>query len=139
MKGERKMGSTGAFLEKGGFNTQGWKQIGTSHGIKIIQKIKKNPKDKPSLPPLSNTPGTAYILYNEIGHFHNFRQFGENRKPIFDLEYGRHDGKLTLHLHEYQNGIRNSENPKIIVNEKGVVLNKEVYNKYKIFLKGLNI
>lgn len=82
------MGSTGAFPKTGGFTEQNWQEAGTFHGIKIL--IKKSSHEQPDLPFWSNTPGTGYLLLNKNGTFKQYRQYGENCKAIFDLDYGEH-------------------------------------------------
>lgn len=107
------MGSSGAFFKSGGFTEQKWKETETFHGIKILQKTKTNDNKTPSLPPFSSTPGTGYLLLSN-GKIKQYRQFGENRKPVFDLDLGKHDEQFSLHLHYYKNGNRDSDNPTII-------------------------
>ena len=129
------MGSSGAFLKSGGFTEQKWEEAGTFHGIKIL--VKKNSTEQPSLPFLSNTPGTGYLLLSEKGIFKQFRQFGENRKPVYDLEYNEHKHKLSLHLHYYTHG--RQKEPIIIALSNGKILNQKLYNKFKPLLKGIKL
>lgn len=136
-QGGLKMGSSGAFLKSGGFTEQKWREVGTFHGIKIL--VRKNNGEKPSLPFYSNTPGTGYLLLNKDGTFKQFRQFGENRKPLFDLDLGKHGKQISLHIHNYANNNRNSDNPIVIaIKGKGIV-NKKLYNKFKPLLKGVKL
>ena len=142
------VGSSGAFLETGGFKEQGWEATGKkTHGIKVIKKIIISKKDKQSLPLFSNTPGTAYILLDENGKFNIFRQYGEDRKALFDIEYGEHQHVLSLHIHRFDaDGIREID-PDIIAYDKNhivdnymlryhnVIVDEKLYNKYKKFLK----
>lgn len=129
------MGSTGAFLESGGFKTQGWKEAGKMFGIKILKKKIKG-KERQSLPPFSNTPGTAYILLDPDGHFKQFRQYGEDRRPLFDIDYGKHGNEVSLHVH-YKRG-KNQE-PDIIASKEKGIINQKLYNKFKKFLKGVDL
>lgn len=130
------MGSTGAFLSSGGFTEYNWEEVGKMYGIKIL---KKKTNDRPSLPPYSNTPGTAYLLLEDDGSFKQFRQYGEGRKPEFDIDYGQHKSdKKSLHLHQYINGERQN-NPHMIVNESGEIMDPKLYNRFKKLLKGLKI
>ena len=103
------MGSRGSFLESGGFSTpRKWDTIDYIDGIKVLA-----PKDKKasmSLPERSNTPGTAYVMYRKDGTFDQLRVFGADRIPLFDIDYGMHQGKKYLHIHYYEDGIR-STNP----------------------------
>lgn len=129
------MGSTGAFLESGGFKSQGWEENGRMYSIKILKKKTKG-KERQSLPPFSNTPGTAYILLNPDGSFKQFRQYGEDRKPLFDIDYGKHDGKVSLHIH-YKRG--KDHEPDIVASKEDGIVDKKLYNKYKKFLKGVDL
>lgn len=133
------MGSSGAFLDTGGFKEQKWQEVGTFHNIEILQKTSDNQNKAPSLPPLSSTPGTGYLLLSKDGIFRQFRQFGEDRKPIFDIDLGKHDGQISLHLHQYKNGVRDSDNPIIIASKEKGIINKTLYNKYKPILKGIKL
>lgn len=132
------MGSTGAYLETGGFKEQGWKEAGSMYGVKVLKKkIKGN--EKQSLPPFSNTPGTAYILLSPDGGFKQFCQYGEDRRLEFVIDYGRHGGaEPTVHIHRYENGKRQDE-PEIIASKEKGILNQALYNKFKKFLKGVDL
>lgn len=83
-----------------------------------------------NLPERSNTPGTSYLLYRKNGDFDQLRVFGENRIPQFDIDYGVHDGKKSLHVHYFTNGIR-GKHPDIL--HSGDAL----YEKYKSLFKGV--
>ena len=92
------MGSRGSFLESGGFNTPArWHTVDYVDGIKVLTP--KGPKASMNLPERSNTPGTSYLLYRKNGDFDQLRVFGENRVPQFDIDYGVHDSKKSLHVH----------------------------------------
>ena len=107
------------------------------YGIKVLKKVNKS--ERPSLPPRSNTPGTAYIRLNKDSSFRQYRQYGEDRKPLFDIEYHGHRHVLSLHIHHYySDGSRQTE-PDIIAYDKSRIINKKMYNKYKKFLKGNNL
>ena len=82
------------------------------------------------LPEQSNTPGTSYLLYRKNGDFDQLRVFGEDRIPRFDMDYGVHDGKKSLHVHYYTDGKR-SKTPEIL--HPGDAL----YEKYKSLFKGV--
>ena len=132
------MGSTGAYLETGGFKEQGWEEAGSMYGVKILRKKTKG-NEKQSLPPFSNTPGTAYVLLNPDGSFKQFCQYGEDRSLEFVIDYGRHGEKdPNLHIHRYKNGKRQSE-PEIIASKEKGIINWTLYNKFKKFLKGVNL
>ncbi|MBR3138328.1 hypothetical protein IKG41_03260 [Candidatus Saccharibacteria bacterium] len=132
------MGSSGSYLKSGGFSSQEWEQVGTINGVKVLKKIGTKKGTKGNLPFYSNTPGTAYILLNSDGTFSQFRQYGEDRMPEFDIDYGRHDSdKPYLHMHTYNGKARSKPTP--ITNEDGDIINKDLYEKYKGFLKGIKL
>ena len=127
------MGSRGSFLKSGGFSTPAkWHTVDFVDGIKVLEP--KDPKASISLPERSNTPGTAYLSYRKSGVFDQLRVFGEDRIPQFDIDYGRHQGKLSLHVHYYKNGVR-AGGSEVIVLKKG----DHLYEKYKRVFKGVNL
>lgn len=121
------MGSRGSFLESGGFSTpRKWDTIDYIDGIKVLA-----PKDETasmSLPERSNTPGTSYVIYRKDGTFDQLRVFGADRIPLFDIDYGMHQGKKYLHIHYYEDGIR-SKNP------VELYPSDVLYRKYKSLFK----
>lgn len=125
------MGSRGSFLESGGFSTPArWHTVDYVDGIKVLEP--KNPTASRNLPERSNTPGTSYLLYRKNGDFNQLRVFGENRIPQFDIDYGVHNGKKSLHVHYFINGNR-SNHPKILHPDD------VLYKKYKLIFKGVKL
>ena len=125
------MGSRGSFLESGGFSTPAkWHTIDYVDGIKVLAP--KDPKASISLPERSNTPGTSYLSYRKDGTFDQLRVFGEDRIPQFDIDYGKHQGKASLHVHYYKNGVRQDVEPNGYL-KPGDAL----YEKYKNLFKGV--
>jgi hypothetical protein len=125
------MGSRGSFLESGGFSTPAkWHTVDYVDGIKVLAP--KDPKASISLPERSNTPGTSYLSYRKDGTFDQLRVFGEDRIPQFDIDYGKHQGKTSLHVHYYKNGVRQDVEPNGYL-KPGDVL----YEKYKNLFKGV--
>ena len=123
------MGSRGSFLESGGFSTPArWHTIDYVDGIKVLAP--KDPKMSMSLPERSNTPATSYLLYRKNGDFDQLRVFGENRVPQFDIDYGVHDGKKSLHVHFYKDGVRGKKPDILHPGDK-------LYEKYKVIFKGV--
>lgn len=99
------MGSRGSFLESGGFSTPAkWHAVDYIEGIKVLEP--KDQRASRNLPERSNTPGTAYIKLSPDGTFSQLRVFGEDRKPIFDIDYGKHRGEISLHVHLWKNDQR---------------------------------
>ena len=133
------MGSSGSFLKSGGFKSRGWEQVGTINGVKVLRKIGLNGDDKGNLPLYSNTPGTAYVLLDENGVFSQFRQYGEDRRAMFDIDFGKHKTDYKyLHFHCFKGKTRSNE-PETIALPGSVIINKKMYERYKGFLKGVKL
>ena len=127
------MGSRGSFLESGGFNAPAqWHTVDYVDGIKVLEPI--NPKASRSLPERSNTPGTAYILYRKNGNFSQLRVFGNDRIPVYDIDYGKHQGKYSLHIHYFKDGERKTDS-EVTILHKGDYL----FEKYKHIFKGVKL
>ena len=125
------MGSRGSFLESGGFSTPAkWHTVDYVDGIKVL--LPKDPKASISLPERSNTPGTSYLSYRKDGTFNQLRVFGDDRIPTLDIDYGKHQGKKSLHVHYYNDGVRGSGN-NVVVLHPGDAL----YERYKRYFKGV--
>ena len=124
------MGSRGSFLESGGFSAPAkWHTIDYVEGIKVLA-LKNGGSN--SLPERSNTPGTSYLSYQNDGTFKQLRVFDENRMPKFDIDYGVHQGKKTLHMHGFTDGLRSKEPITIKPTD-------EIYVKYKAIFKGVKL
>lgn len=133
------MGSSGSYLKSGGFTSQEWEKVGEINGVKIIKKIGLKNEVKGDLPFYSNTPGTAYILLDEKGVFSQFRQYNEDRSAKFDIDFGKHNTDYKyLHIHFF-NGKARSTKPETIALPGNVIINKDLYDKYKGFLKGVKL
>lgn len=105
------MGGRSSFLSSGGFSTPDqWRSLGLLYGVKVLER--KDPQSRVGLPGFCNTPGTAYIAVNAEGKFHQFRQYGKDRRPTFDIDYGMDTpltgkGRRAIHIHDYdQDGVR---------------------------------
>ena len=132
------MGSTGAFLETGGFKWQGWEDTGEKLcGLRILKKTTSHPNERQSLPYLSNTPGTAYVQLDEDGNFRQMIQYGEDRRPEFELDYGPDNNVESLHIHRWVNGKR--QKAEVIASKEEGIVNQALYNKFKKFLKGIDL
>lgn len=125
------MGGRSGFLASGGFSTPDqWHSVGLLYGIKVLKR--NDPKSRTGLPGFSNTPGTAYVAVNKERRFHQLRQYGKDRRPLFDIDYGEDSpltgrGRRALHIHEY-----NSEGKRL----GGRWLTDEEKRKYGKFFKG---
>ena len=126
------MGSSGAFLKKGGFKEYNWIETGKKYGIKVLKR--KGAKLN-SLPHFSNTPGTAYLKYHEDGVFSQYIEYDEKRQKSFVIDLGPHKGIKTLHAHFYSDG--KPDGFSVIVDSNGTVVNSKLYNKYKKLFKGV--
>ena len=123
------MGSRGSFLESGGFSTPAkWHTVDYVKWIKFLAP--KDPKASISLPERSNTPGTAYISYRKDGTFDQYITFGENRLPVYRIDYGMHRGKKSLHIHYYKNG-------NTLPNPLDLKQGDPLYEKHKYLFKGV--
>ena len=96
------MGGRGSFLKEGGFIKQRYKVVDFIEGIKILRP--KNDKESLGLPERSGTPNTSYVCYKDDGTFKQFITFDEDRMPRYRIDYGTHQGRISLHVHFYING-----------------------------------
>ena len=103
---------------------KGWHVTDFLYGIAIL--CPDNPNQSLSLPRLSEIPNTSYLLYGKNGVFKQLRIYGEDGKPIMDIDYHMKDGKMSLHKHIYVDGVRQKEH---------IELTDEEYNKYKKFVE----
>ena len=127
------MGSRGSFLESGGFSAPAkWHTVDYVEGIKVL--LPKDPKANINLPDRSNTPGTSYLSYRKDGVFDQLRVFGEDRLPIFDIDYGKHQGKKSLHVHYFVNGDRQN-----VADDGYLKPGDSLYEKYKNLFKGVKL
>ncbi len=123
------MGSRGSFLESGSFSTPAkWHTVNYVDGVKVLEP--KDPKASISLPERSNTPGTAYVAYRKDGVFKQYIKFDKDRLPVYQIDYGRHDKKKSLHVHFFKNGTRIKE-PKLL--HPG----DAIYERHKRLFKGV--
>ena len=94
------MGSIGSMLESGGFSVPSqWETVDYINGIKVVRP--KDSKKSLSLPSCSNTPGTKYILLDKNGTFKQLKKYGKNRIQKYDIDFGKHNNMLSLHIHYY--------------------------------------
>lgn len=110
------------------YHLKQWHAVDYVNCIKVLEP--KDSKASRSLPERSNTPGTAYLLYRKTGEFDQLRVFDNKSMPIYDIDYGTHGGKKSLHVHNFINGIRSTA-PEVL--HPG----DELYEKYKNTFKGV--
>lgn len=72
-------------------------------GIKVL----KGTQGKHGLPEESHS-SSAYISLHPNGSVKQIRIYNTNHTAKADIEYSMHQGKLTLHAHDYINGARQS-------------------------------
>ena len=131
------MGSNGSFDKSGKtLLTYEWEDTGEKLcGVKIIRK--KDPKASIGLPGKSASPGSAYVMLDKDGNFKHYAEYGEDQKMKLRLDYGEHRGLKSFHLHIYDED--GKETTVIIASKEKGILNEELYNKYKKFLKGIDL
>jgi len=102
------MGGRGAMLQiKPSERIPEYKTVNVIAGIKVLQALKINKHG--SLPDMSNTPNTSYILLNKNGEFKQLRIYDNSRHPVIDIDYGHsHKGSDILHLHNWKGGRENN-------------------------------
>lgn len=92
------MGGRGAYYQKGGFSVQEYEATGELiQGIKVI--VHKT-DDHASLPQMSNTPGTIYILKNSQG-YKSMGIYGPDRRIRKEI-----DLNITRNSHGHKNRFR---------------------------------
>ena len=124
------MGGRGVFLKEGGFIKRLYQVDGFIEGIKIL--IPKDPKAKRSLPERAGTPNTSYVSYHKDGTFRQFITFDEDRMPRYQIDYSRHQGKVSLHVHFYTDGERGK-------NVRYLYPGDVIYERHKRLFKGVPI
>ncbi len=99
-----KMGGRGSYLQHGGFTIQEYESTGeTIDGIKVIQKVNS---DTTSLPQMSNTPGTAYILKSN-GKYKSLGIYGPDRRlrKAIDITHGHTNRPKSGNNEKFKRGV----------------------------------
>lgn len=110
--------------------------IGEIEGVKILKPI--NNKSALKLPEESHTANNKYVLLDKNGIFHQYREYDENHKVIFEIGYhvepSLGSGK-TLHVH-----IHNTPGVEYHSSAKKFAINpgNPIYEKYKSLFVGVN-
>ena len=130
------MGGRGAFLESGGFSKYRYKVVDVVDGVKVLEPL--DGRQKHSLPERSNEPCTSYMCYynkkdkNGNKVFKQLIVFDENRMPIYRIDYGPHQGKISLHVHYFEDGNSLKEVEYLHPGD-------ELYEKHKNLFKGVEL
>lgn len=77
--------------------------VGKIDGIKVLKGI----QGKHGLPEEAHS-SNAYISLYPNGSVKQIRLYNANLTAKTDIEYSMHQGKLSLHAHDYLNGVRQS-------------------------------
>ena len=83
-----------------------YQTVGKVNGIKVLQGI----GGKHGLPEEAHT-SSAYISLHHDGKVKQLRLYNSNLTAKADIEYSVHQGKLSLHAHDYVGGVRQSARP----------------------------
>ena len=124
------MGGRGGMLPEGGFVKQRYHVVDYVDGVKVLEP--KDSREGRSVPERSGTPGTSYVCYRKNGTFKSFITFDKDRMPIYSIDYGIHQGVISLHAHFYKNG-------KKIKRVEYLNQEHELYTKHKKLFKGVKI
>ena len=120
------MGASGSMLENGEFSVQNRLTVDYIDGIKVLEAKKEN--NNKGLPSRSHTKSTQYILMDSDGKFKQLKKYGMDNKPLYDIDYGKHNNEISFHMHYYKNGIKQPQAFDVI---------KEFKEKYKNVFKGV--
>lgn len=119
-------------------------ELASKMGVTVVPYTALPLKDRPLLYKKSEDGfcverenGKWYIFYNdamEYGRINNtIRVFGDNRKPILDIDYGMHHGVKTLHVHYYNaDGVRMDMDHVLTETDP-------LYKKYSKVFKGVKL
>ena len=130
------MGGRGSFIKEGGFAKKRYHVVDFVDGVKVLEPKDKNQKH--SLPERAGSPGASYMCYYKKKHkedrdiFKGYIIFDKDRMPIYRIDYGRHWGELSLHVHYYINGDIDGVPTKLKSGD-------ELYEKHKKLFKGVKL
>lgn len=94
------MGGRGTFAS-GNTVSYTYNTVGKIDGIKALKGI----QGKHGLPEEAHS-SNAYISLHPNGSVKQIRLYNSNLTAKTDIEYSMHQGKLSLHAHDYVNGVR---------------------------------
>lgn len=72
--------------------------------------------------------------YRKNGNFSQIRVFGDDRIPVYDIDYGKHQGKYSLHVYYFKDGERGKGSEVTILHE-----GDSLFEKYKRIFKGVKL
>ncbi|MDD5807120.1 MAG: hypothetical protein PUD02_07310 [Eggerthellales bacterium] len=105
--------------------------VGEIHGVKVLQKDEGASK----LPEEAHS-SSAYILLDNNGVFHQYREYDDGHRLTFEIGYHPEPNidksrKPVLHAHDYNGSIEN----------RGLAkpLTKDELTRYKKYFKGVNL
>ncbi len=94
------MGGRGTFAS-GNNVAYTYETVGKINGIKVL----KGMQGKHGLPEEAHS-SSAYISLNHDNSVRQIRLYNSNLTTKTDIEFSVHQGKVTLHAHDYKNGVR---------------------------------
>ena len=99
------MGSRGRMLGQTHWSLPSqYKCVDIANNTKVLE-YQGSGKHHNKLPDISHTKGTAYILKDKNGTFHQLRVYDYSGHPVVDIDYGVHKqfgDKPTLHIHHWK-------------------------------------
>ena len=111
------MGGRGTFAS-GNIVPYTYETVGKIDGIKVLKGL----NGKHGLPEEAHSSG-AYISLYPNGSTKQLRIYNTSLTAKTDIEYSIHQGRMTFHVHDYVDGIRQPARP--LTSEE-----KNTYSKY---------
>lgn len=125
------MGGRGTFAFPGNHQPDyQYKTVATHHGIPILTGI--GTKGKHDLP-IESHSSKAYAKINRDGSIRTIRVYNDDHTVKTDLDYSRHQGKLTMHAHDFE-VTRHKDYETFVRSAKPRDLTKEEMAKYGKYL-----
>ena len=130
------MGGRGSFIKEGGFVKYRYEIVAVVDRVKVLEP--KDKRESHSLPERSSSPYSSYMCYYKKKNkddkevFKSYIIFDKDRLPIYRIDYGRHWGQMSLHVHYFKNG-------NIIGEPEYLNPGDELYEKHKKLFKGVEL
>ncbi len=99
------MGGRGTFAA-GNFVPYIYQTVDIIEGVKVLKGL----NGKHGLPEEAHS-STSYIRLHNNGKVKQLRLYNKDLTAKTDIEYSIHQGKLSLHAHDYKNGLRQPARP----------------------------